>query len=106
MRKFHIKKGDTVLVISGNSKGQKGTVLDVLRGKERAIVEGVNLVTKHVKPSANNPEGGINKVEAGIHVSNLALLDPKSGEKTRVGRKADKDGKLKRYSKKSQEFID
>jgi large subunit ribosomal protein L24 len=106
MRKFHIKKGDTVVVISGNNKGGRGTVLDVLRAKERAIVEGVNLVTKHVKPSAKNPEGGIEKVEAGIHVSNLAVVDPKSGERTRIGRKAGENGKLKRYSKKSQEFID
>lgn len=106
MRKFHIKKGDTVEVISGNHRGKRGTVLEVIRAKERAIVEGVNLVVKHVKPSATNPEGGIQKTEAGIHVSNLMVIDPKSGDKTRVGRKTDKEGKLKRYSKKTQEFID
>jgi len=104
--KFHIKKGDKVEVIAGNHKGQSGVVLEMLKAKNRAIVEGVNLVTKHIKPSAENPEGGVEKTEAGIHMSNLMLLDPKTGEKTKVGRKLDDSGKLKRYSKKSGQFID
>lgn len=74
--------------------------------KDRAIVEGVNIVTKHIKPSAQNPEGGVKKMEAGIHVSNLMLIDPKTGEPTRIGRKRDENGKLKRYSKKTNQFID
>ena len=106
MRKYHIKKGDTVEVISGNHRGKQGLVLGMLRKKERAIVEGVNMVTKHVKPTAQNPEGGIEKKEAGIHLSNLMVVDPKTGKKTKVGRKADEKGKLKRYSKKTQDFID
>ncbi|UZR92380.1 50S ribosomal protein L24 [Chondrinema litorale] len=104
--KFHIKKGDKVEVISGNHKGKSGVVLEVLRAKNRAIVEGVNLVTKHIKPSAESPEGGVEKTEAGIHISNLMLVDPKTGEKTKVGRKLDSNGKLKRYSKKTEQFID
>lgn len=103
--KLHIKKGDTVKVLSGNSKGKTGTVLEVFPSKYRAIVEGLNMVTKHTKPSAENPEGGIKKMEASINVSNLMLVDPATGEATRVGRKADADGKLKRYSKKTGEVI-
>lgn len=106
IRKFHIKKGDKVEVISGNHKGQSGVILEMLTAKHRAIVEGVNMVTKHIKPSAENPEGGVEKREAGIHISNLMLLDPKTGEKTKTGRKLDDSGKLKRYSKKSGQFID
>lgn len=104
-KKFHIKKGDTVIVISGNSKGQEGKVLNVVREKERAIVEGVNLVSKHTKPNAKSPQGGIIKKEATIHVSNLMLKDPKTGKPTRIGRRPDKNGKLVRYSKKSGEEI-
>lgn len=104
--KFHIKTGDKVAVISGNHKGQEGVILNMDREKQRAIVEGVNLVTKHVKPTSEKPEGGIKKKEAPIHISNLMLIDPKTGEKTKVGRKADEKGKLKRYSKKTGEFID
>lgn len=103
--KFHIKKGDTVKVLAGNSRGKTGKVLEVLPKKYRAIVEGLNMVTKHTKPSAENPEGGINKVEAAIHMSNLMLVDPASGDATRVGRKADENGKLQRYSKKTGEVI-
>ena len=84
---MHIRKGDTVKVISGNSKGKKGKVLEVNREKRRAFVEGVNIVTKHVKPSATKPEGGIEKTEASIHMSNLMLVDPATGEATRIGRK-------------------
>jgi len=99
-KKLHIKKGDTVVVISGNSKGQSGKVLEVVREDERAIVEGVNLVSKHTKPNAKSPQGGIIKQEATIHVSNLMLKDPKTGKPTRIGRRLDKNGKLVRYSKK------
>lgn len=101
--KLHVKKGDTVIVLSGDDKGKKAKVLSVNPGKMRAVVEGVNVVKKHTKPSNNNP-GGINEVEAGIHVSKLAVADPKSGEPTRVGRKL-VDGKMTRYSKKSGEII-
>ncbi len=103
--KFHIKKGDTVKVISGNSKGKTGTVLTVNTEKYRAIVEGTNMITKHVKPSATSPNGGIEKREASIHLSNLMLVDPATGEATRIGRKEDDKGKLQRYSKKTGEII-
>jgi len=103
--KLHIKKGDRVIVIAGDDKGKDGKVLEVILDKNRAIVEGINISTKHTKPSAGKPEGGINKVEAPIHISNLMLLDPASGKPTRVGRKADDKGKLQRYSKKTGEFI-
>lgn len=103
--KFHIRKGDTVQIIAGNDKGKTGKVLIVNKEKYRAVVEGANMVTKHVKPSATNPEGGIEQTEASIHISNLMLIDPASGEATRTGRKLNADGKLQRYSKKSGEFI-
>jgi large subunit ribosomal protein L24 len=103
--KLHIKKGDTVVVVAGNYKGQKGNVLEVIRDKKRAIVEGVNMVKKHSKPDAENPQGGIIEKEAPIHISNLMHVDPKTGEKTRIGRKAGAKGKLVRYSKKSGEEI-
>jgi large subunit ribosomal protein L24 len=104
-KKLHIKKGDTVIVISGNSKGQEGQVLQVDRDKGRAIVEGVNLVSKHAKPNAANPQGGIVKQEASINISNLMIKDPASGKPTRVGRRMNEEGKLVRYSKKSGEEI-
>ena len=104
-KKLHIKKGDTVKVISGNSKGKTGTVLEVLINKNRAIVEGVNVITKHVKPTATNPEGGINKTEAAIHLSNLMVVTPSNGEASRIGRKLNDQGKLQRFSKKTGEFI-
>lgn len=103
--KLHIKKDDMVIVISGNDKGKKGRVLEMYVNKYRAIVEGVNMVTRHVKPSANKPNGGIEKREASIHLSNLMLVDPSSGEPTRVGRKLNEKEKLQRYSKKTGEFI-
>jgi large subunit ribosomal protein L24 len=103
--KLHIKKGDTVNVIAGDDKGKSGKVLEILAEKNRAIVEGINIVTKHQKPSAGKPEGGIKKTEASIHISNLMLVDPASGKPTRVGRKADEKGKLQRYSKKTGELI-
>ncbi len=103
--KFHVRKGDTVKIIAGNNKGKSGKILEVNRVKYRAIVEGVNLVTKHIKPSATNPEGGVQQTEASIHLSNLMVVDPSSGDATRIGRKRNADEKLQRYSKKTGEFI-
>ncbi len=103
--KLHIKKGDTVKVIAGNEKGSTGKVLMVDSKKQRALVEGVNMVSKHTKPSASSPQGGIVKKEASVHVSNLMVMDAK-GNPTRVGRKLDSDNKLVRYSKKTGEVID
>jgi large subunit ribosomal protein L24 len=79
--------------------------LEVIRAKNRAIIEGVNMITKHVKPSANNPEGGIEKTEASVHISNIMLVDPASGEPTKMGRKLNDEGKLQRFSKKTGELI-
>lgn len=103
--KLHLRKGDTVKVIAGNDKGKTGKVLEVLPEKLRAVVEGINIVTKHEKPSAGKPEGGIKKTEASVHISNLMLVDPASGQPTRVGRKLNEKGKLQRYSKKTGELI-
>jgi len=103
--KLHIRKGDKVKVLAGDDRGKEGVVLEVNLEKRRALVEGVNMVTKHQKPSAGKPEGGISKVEAFIHISNLQLIDPASGKATRVGRKQNEKGKLQRYSKKTGEFI-
>lgn len=103
--KLHIKKGDMVQVIAGDNKGKQGKVLKVEVSKQRAIVEGVNLVKKASKPNAQNPQGGIIEKEAPIHISNMQVLDPKSGKPTKVGRKADAKGKLVRYAKKSGEEI-
>ncbi|MBE6318350.1 MAG: 50S ribosomal protein L24 [Bacteroidales bacterium] len=105
MSKLHIKKGDTVYVLSGEDKGKQGRVLSVQVTKQRAIVEGVNIVTKSTKPSAKHPQGGLIKMEAPIHISNLSLLDPKSGKPTRVGFRKDDKGVTVRYSKKSGEEI-
>ena len=103
--KLHIKKGDTVYVNAGDNKGQQGKVLEVLVEKQRAIVEGVNMVSKHTKPNAATPQGGIVKQEAPIHISNLQPLDPKTGKPTRVGRKKNDKGKLVRVAVKSGEEI-
>lgn len=103
--KFHIKKGDTVKILAGNDRGKTGKVLEMLPEKNKAIVEGIRVVTKHIKPSATKPEGGIEKTEAPIHLSNLMLVDPSSGDATRIGRKENSKGKLQRYSKKNGEFI-
>ena len=103
MGKLHIKKGDKVVVIAGANKGATGNVLEVFPAKNRAVVEGVNLRKKHTKPTNENP-GGINEIAAPIHLSNLMLVDPKSGEATRVGRRLEGD-KLVRYSKKTGETI-
>ena len=106
MSKIKIKKDDTVLVKTGNSKGSKGKVIRVYPKLNRALVEGVNMVSKHTKPNAENPQGGIIKKEATIHISNLVLVDPKTGEPTKIGRKKDdKTGKIVRFSKKSGELI-
>ena len=104
-KKLHIKKGDTVIVITGESKGQKGRILEVDREKSRALVEGINMVSKHTKPNAKAPQGGIVKKEAPVHITNLMLLDPTSGKPTRVGKKLNSKDKLVRYSKKSGEEI-
>jgi large subunit ribosomal protein L24 len=100
--KLHVKKGDTVTVIAGDSKGQQGKVLRVMSEKSKAIVEGVNLISKHTKPNAKNTKGGILKKESSIHISNLMVQDS-SGKPTRIGRRVDeKTGKIVRYSKKSE----
>lgn len=105
MSKLHIKKGDTVFVNAGAEKGKTGRILDITKNKDRAIVEGLNMVSKSTKPNAQNPQGGIVKQEASIHISNLNVVDPKSGKPTRIGRKLDENGKLVRYAKKSGEEI-
>lgn len=104
MSKLHIKKGDIVYVNAGEDKGKTGRVLEMLVKEKRAIVEGVNMVTKHTKPNAQNPKGGQETKEASVHISNLNPLDPKTGKPTRVGRKEVK-GKLVRYAKRSGEEI-
>ena len=104
MKKFNIKKGDTVFVNAGNDKGKTGKVLTVLPAKDRVIVEGVNVISKHTKPNSKQPQGGIIKQEAGIHISNVQLIDPQSGKPTRVGYKFE-DGKKIRFAKKSGEEI-
>ncbi len=102
-QKLHIKKGDKVVVVAGAYKGVEGQVLEVIPAKYRAIVDGVNIMKKHRKPTNEGP-GGINEINTPIHLSNLMLVDPKTGEPTRVGRKIE-DGKSVRYSKKSGEII-
>lgn len=105
MSKQHIKKGDTVQVLAGEDRGKQGRVLEVLVKKDRVVVEGVNKVTKATKPSAQHPQGGLVQKEAAVHVSNVALLDPKSGKPTRIGFRKNEQGKTVRYSKKSGEEI-
>jgi len=104
-KKIHIKKGDTVFVNAGENKGQQGRVLEVIRKDQRAIVEGINLVSKHTKPNAKSPQGGIIKKEASVHISNLMLVDPATGKATRIGRKLNDKSAIVRYSKKSGEEI-
>ncbi len=101
--KIHIKKGDKVVVISGSNKGATGEVLEVFPKKYRAIIDGVNIVKKHTKPTNDNP-GGINEQEAAIHISNIMIVDPKTGEPSKIGRKK-VDGKTVRFAKKSGEII-
>ena len=106
MVKIKIKKNDTVIVTTGNSKGVKGKVIKVYPTKNRAVVEGANMISKHTKPNAASPQGGIVKQEASIHISNLVLVDPSTGDATKIGRKVDeKTGKIVRYSKNSGEVI-
>ena len=110
MSKLHIKKGDIVYVNTGEDRGKTGRVLDVLADKQRAIVEGINMVSKHTKPNAKSPQGGIEKKEASIHISNLNPVDPKSGKPTRVGHKVVSGGdkkkdKIVRIAKKSGEEL-
>ena len=104
MIKLKIKSGDTVTVIAGDHKGSEGKVVSVDREKNKAIVEGVNMVSKHTKPSAKNPQGGIVKKEAPLHISNLSLIDPKSKKVTKVGMKVEGDKKV-RFSKKSNQVL-
>ncbi|MDY3090655.1 MAG: 50S ribosomal protein L24 [Porphyromonas sp.] len=99
MSKLHIKKGDQVLVLAGKDKGVKAEVLKVLVDKQRALVKGVNVITKHAKPSAKNPQGGIEKSEAPIHISNLMVINPETGKAARVGRARNEAGKLVRVFK-------
>ncbi|ALC87336.1 MULTISPECIES: 50S ribosomal protein L24 [Bacillaceae] len=101
---MHVKKGDKVKVISGKDKGKTGVILTAYPKKDRVLVEGVNIVKKHMKPNQANPQGGIVSQEAAIHVSNVMLIDPKTGEPTRVGYKVE-DGKKVRVAKKSGEII-
>jgi len=101
--KLHIKIGDSVKVLSGESKGSEGKILSIDRIKNRAIIEGVNIIKKHVKPSASNPQGGIQESEASIHISNLMIVT--GGQPSRIGRKLNTEGKLVRYSKKTGEEI-
>ncbi|RWZ52112.1 50S ribosomal protein L24 [Halobacillus fulvus] len=102
---MHVKKGDKVMVISGKDKGKQGTVLEAYPKKDRVLVEGVNEVKKHAKPSQDNPQGGILTQEAAIHVSNVMPIDPKTGEPTRVGYKVENGNKV-RIAKKSGEALD
>ena len=103
--KLKIRKGDLVKVIAGDSKGSQGKVLEIITDKNRALVEGANMVSKHTKPNAAKPNGGITKQEAAIHISNLMLVDPKSGKPTRVGRQRNAAGKLVRIAKTTGEEI-
>jgi large subunit ribosomal protein L24 len=102
-KKLHVKIGDTVRIMSGESKGQEGKILSIDRNKMRAIVSGANMIKRHTKPSAANPQGGITKQEASIHISNLAMLV--GGKTPKIGRKRIEDGKIVRYVKKTGEVI-
>jgi large subunit ribosomal protein L24 len=102
-KKYHVRRGDTVMVIAGNAKGNTGLIKQMLIKQDRVIVEGVNLRTKHVKPTAQNPQGGIEKIEGSIHISNVKLVE--AGKPVRTGRKLNEKGKLQRYSKVTGKFI-
>ncbi|NDK56158.1 50S ribosomal protein L24 [Pontibacter fetidus] len=104
-KKLHVKTGDTVKVIAGDERGKTGRITSVLTDKNKVVIEGLNLVTKHTKPSAKNPQGGISKVEAPIHASNVAIVDPKSGETIKTAKRKNSQGKTERYSKKTGEVI-
>ncbi|MCJ8166919.1 50S ribosomal protein L24 [Pontibacter sp. E15-1] len=104
-KKLHVKTGDTVKVIAGDDRGKTGRVIAVNADKQRVTIEGLNMVTKHAKPSAQNPQGGISQIEAPVHASNVALVDPKTGETTKAARRTNSEGKSERYSKKTGEVI-
>jgi large subunit ribosomal protein L24 len=104
--KLHVKKGDQVIVITGKDKGKKGTILAAFPTDNRVLVEGVNIVKRHTKPNPVNPQGGIVEKEAPIHASNVAIVDPKTGEATKIGKKILSDGTKVRYAKKSGEVLD
>jgi len=106
IKKMHVKKGDTVIVISGKDKGKKGRVLHAFPADSKVLVEGVNLVKKHARPTQANPQGGILNQEAPIHASNVMPVDPKTGEATRIGNKVLANGKKVRIAKKSGEALD
>ena len=103
--KIHIRTGDRVKILAGKHRNEKSTVLQVFPKSYRAIVDGMNIVARHVKPSAENPKGAVQRHPSPIHISNLMLIDPVSGEGTRVGRKYNEEGKLQRYAKKTGNFI-
>lgn len=102
---MNLKVGDKVVVISGKSKGTEGKIIKTLRSENKVIVEGANMVTKHVKPNANNENGGIIKVEAPIHASNVMIIDPKTKKRTRIAKKIDEKGNKQRISVKSKEIL-
>jgi len=104
-KKLHVKTGDTVKVIAGDERGKTGRIIAVNADKQKVTIEGLNLVTKHAKPSAKNPQGGISQVEAPIHASNVAIVDPKTGEATKTAKRKNSEGKTERYSKKTGEVI-
>ena len=104
--KLKIKKGDEVVILTGKDKGSKGEVLKVMPEERRVVVQGVNVVKKHRKPTQLNPQGGIENIEKSVHVSNVALVDPKEGKATRVGYKVLKDGKKVRVAKRSGETVE
>jgi len=103
-KRYKVKKGDNVQILSGKDKGKQGEILEVFRKNDRVIVQGYNMITKHVKPSATNPEGGIETKEAPIHISNVMVID-NQGNPTKIGRRRNAEGKLERFSKKSGEVI-
>lgn len=103
--KLHVRSGDTVQVIAGNAKGKQGKITKVFVEKQRVIVEGVNMIKKHIKPSAQNPQGEIKEMEGTIHISNVMVIDPATGKPTRTGRKVNEAGKLQRFAKGSGKFI-
>lgn len=104
--KLHVKKGDQVVVLTGKDKGKKGRILEAYPSEQRVLIEGVNIVKRHTKPNATNQQGGIIEKEAPIHVSNVAIVDPKTGGATRIGKKILNDGTKVRYAKKSGEVLD
>lgn len=104
-KKQHVRTGDTVEVIAGNSKGKRGKITEINAEKQRVVVDGVNIQKKHVKPSAQNPQGEIREFAGAIHISNVMLVDPATGKPTRIGRKENDKGKLQRFSKETGKFI-